>query len=275
MSPLVFGSYTQDQLDAQYDQSTLVSDIASYFKKWQEGSRRARARLVVKEAIPYGSDSEEALDVFPPASPNGALHIHYHGGAWRALSSQDAWFLAEPWVERGYTFVSVNFGLVPQISLATQVEQSRRALAWCHEKASDLQADPGRIIVSGHSSGAHLAAMSALADWKVTGKKPPDVKAVILVSGIYDLLPVRLSARNNYLRLSDSEASNLSPIHHLREKLPSCVVIWSQQELQEFQRQSEEFVARLRNRCPVKYQAIDLMNHFETWNLITPDLLAQ
>ena len=117
--------------------------------------------------------------MFPSASPGGALHVHYHGGAWRALSSQEAWFLAEPWVASGVTFISVNFGLVPQVSLATQVKQARRALAWCHENASDLKADSGSIIVSGHSSGAHLAAMAALTDWGDTGEKQPDVKTVI------------------------------------------------------------------------------------------------
>ena len=275
MPKKVFRSYTQEQLDAQYDQHTLVPDLAPYLKRWQEGGRRAKDKLIVQEAIPYGSGSGETVDVFPSASPGGALHVHYHGGAWRALSSQEAWFLAEPWVASGVTFISVNFGLVPQVSLATQVKQARRALAWCHENASDLKADSGSIIVSGHSSGAHLAAMAALTDWGDTGEKQPDVKTVIVASGIYDLVPVRLSARNEYLSLSESEAIDLSPIRHLSEQLPTCLAICSRKELQEFQRQSEEFVAALRRRGSVKYHAVKTGTHFDTWDLITPDLLER
>ena len=269
----VFRSYTQEQLDAQYDQHTLVPDLAPYLKRWQVGGRRAKDKLIVREAIPYGSGPEETVDVFPPASPGGAMHVHYHGGAWRALSSKEAWFLAEPWVTSGYTFVSVNFGLVPQVSLATQVKQARKALAWCHKKASDLKADSGSIIVSGHSSGAHLAAMAALADWGETREKQPDVKTVIVASGIYDLVPVRLSARNKYLSLSESEATDLSPIRHLKERAPFCMVICSRRELQEFQRQSEEFAAALRRRGSVRHQAVKTGTHFDTWDLIAPDLL--
>ena len=44
----VFRSYTQEQLDAQYDQHTLVPDLAPYLKRWQEGGRRAKDKLIVQ-----------------------------------------------------------------------------------------------------------------------------------------------------------------------------------------------------------------------------------
>ncbi|MCZ6859603.1 MAG: alpha/beta hydrolase [Alphaproteobacteria bacterium] len=270
----VFGSYTQEQLDAQYDQRSLVPDLEVYFERWREASKRAEDRLTVREAIAYGPDSNETLDVFPAASPGGGLHVHYHGGAWRALCSRDAWFIAEPWVAQGHSFVSVNFGLVPQVSLAAQVDQARRALVWCYENPADLGFESGRITVSGHSSGAYLASMAALVDWGESKKWQPDVQAVIIASGTYDLEPVRLSARNGYLKLTEAEALALSPVRLLKEQVPPCVVVWASQELQEFQRQSMEFAAALRRRGPVRRHAIESGSHFDTWDLIAPDLLS-
>lgn len=271
MSGAVYLGYSQAELDAQYDQRTLVSDLRPYLEQWRIRSEAASRRYAPETDIPYGEGPGEVIDLFRPEGGSTRLHLHYHGGAWRRLSSRDAWFVAPPWVEAGYNFASVNFALVPEVSLATQVDQARRALQWCADQASSLGMDPEKITVSGHSSGAHLAALVALADW---GRPQPPVQAAIIASGSYDLEPVRLSARNEYLRLSPSDAAALSPSRHLNPSAPPCVVMWSLNELAEFQRQGECYAALLARRGTVVRHAVDTESHFDTWGLITPDLIA-
>jgi arylformamidase len=270
VSSTVYINYSQDQLDAQYDQRTLVADVAPYFERWQQEGRRVAARLGPGTSASYGGDPSEVIEFFRPPVPARGLHLHYHGGAWRALTSRDAWFIAPPWVAAGFTFASVNFGLVPEVSLATQVRQARCALAWCHANASAIEVDPAQITISGHSSGAYLAAMVSLADW---GCPQPDVQAVIIASGVYDLEPVQLSARNAYLRLNENEALMLSPVRHLRKYTPPCSVLWSTNELDEFQRQSVHCARALEQRGRVQHHPVDVPNHFDTWDLVTPDLI--
>lgn len=270
MSDAVYRSYSQAQLDAQYDQRSLVPDIKPYFERWREEGDRAGALLVPEVGVAYGPGSGEVVDVFRAAGGQGRLHVHYHGGAWRALSSHYGWFIAPPWVAAGYTFVSVNFGLVPQVPLATQVDQARRALAWCGRNAGALGASAARVTVSGHSSGAYLAAMAGLVDW---GHQKPEVQEVVLASGVYDLDPVRKSARNDYLKLGEAEALALSPARRLPSATPPCSVVWSTNELEEFQRQSREFAALLERSGAVSLHPVNVPNHFDTWDLVTPKLL--
>lgn len=270
MSETVYLGYTQAQLDAQYDQRTLVGDPKAYFDRWRDEGRRVGEILTPETGVAYGPGDGEVVDIFRSRGTARRLHMHYHGGAWRALSSHDAWFIAPSWVAAGYTFVSVNFGLLPTVSLATQVDQARRALAWGRDNADGLGIDPDQITVSGHSSGAHLAAMAGLVDW---GRDKPVVRGVIVASGVYDLEPVQKSARNGYLTLGQAEALALSPARLLPPATPPCWVVWSTNELDEFQRQSQDFASLLERTGAVARHPVDAPNHFDTWDLVTPALI--
>jgi arylformamidase len=150
----------------------------------------------------------------------------------------------------------------------------RHALTWCRDNAKALNVESGRLSVSGHSSGGHLAAMAALVVWEDGAALDPFIDGVIIASGSYDLEPVRLSARNSYLQLSAAEGRALSPIAHLKQNPPPCTVICSRRELPEFQRQSAEMAEALAARGRVRRIESDVATHFDTWELITPDALA-
>src|SRR5437867_1422952 len=103
----------------------------------------------------------------------------------------------------------------------------------------------------GHTSGEHLAACART--------RVPFVKAALLVSGIYDLLPVRLSARNVYVRLDERLEHEYSPIRHTDCIRCPVTVASAQKESAEFARQSREFAEKL--RAPTHIGSG--MNHFE------------
>lgn len=269
MNVAVYLGMTKAELDCQYDQRTLVPNVAALIDEWSQRSNDLSRRHGKPLRIPYGKQPEQGVDLFRLPDARG-LHVHYHGGAWKALESHHAWWLAEPWLNAGYSFASVDFRLVPAVSLAEQVEDARLALA----KAQDLLERDTQMIVSGHSSGAHLAAMVVLALEANQGELQCD--HLILASGIYDLEPVRLSGRNEYLHLNHAEAVLLSPETSLGQT-PGCPVtlVWSRNELAEFQRQSRSMADTLqRVGVPVSRTASNVVNHFETWGLITPDLPA-
>ena len=71
--------------------------------------------------------------------------------------------------------------------------------------------DPDRIHVTGHSSGAHLGGVVLVTDWKKEFGLPNDVvKGGLLISGMYDLKPVRLSKRSQYVKFTDEMEQALS-----------------------------------------------------------------
>ena len=96
------------------------------------------------------------------------------------------------------------------------VTQVRRAIAWIFQNAGQFDGDPNELHISGHSSGGHLAACVAVTDWVSQFGLPRQiVRSVVCASGIYDLRPVRLSARNDYVKLDAQMEDALSPIRHL------------------------------------------------------------
>lgn len=88
------------------------------------------------------------------------------------------------------------------------------ALAWLYRQAEQYDFDAQHIVVAGHSAGAHLAAMMMAARWPLLGPDLPAdlVKGGILMSGIFDLEPVRhADFVNADLKLDADDVGALSP----------------------------------------------------------------
>lgn len=247
----VYRGLSQAELDAQYDQRTLVPDAARYMARWAEWSAAAPPPA---GRLRYGEGADEWLDLYGPAGGPAVLFLH--GGAWRQGRAGDFGFVAQGLGADGAQVAVAEFSLAPAVPLARMVDQVRRALV-------RLAAEAGPVVVAGHSSGAHLAACLLDPRWRAaTGGEP--LAGLALVSGVYDLEPVRLSARNAYLSLSQEEAARLSPIETLPERPPPVALAWGDAELAEFVRQSEAFAEALRARGgAVSCVEVAGANHFE------------
>ena len=152
-----------------------------------------------------------------------------------------------------------------QDSLLPMADQVRRAVAWVHRHAQRFGGDASRLHVLGHSSGAHLAAVVLTTDWAGQFGLPVDtVKGGMCCSGMFDLKPVRLSARSSYVRFTDEMEQALSPQRHLARINAPLMVAYGTLETPEFQRQSRDFAAALAAAGkPVQLLVAGGANHFE------------
>ena len=90
----------------------------------------------------------------------------------------------------------------------------------------------------------NLAAVALTTDWLNDFGLPADIiKGGMCISGMYDLTPVRLSARNTYVKFDDATVAALSPIRHLDRLRAPLLVAYGTCESPEFQRQNREFAA--------------------------------
>jgi len=244
---LVYRGYTQAELDIQYNQGTLVPDLAPYQAHWSESSDTARDEYDCTLDISYGPSNRERLDLFRPVNPVGPVVVMIHGGAWRRLSKEQAAFSAPAMLDAGAGFVALGFDLIDRVPLAEMVRQVRAGVAWVYRNVAAHGLDPERIYLHGFSSGAHLAA-NVLADgWRAEFGLPENlVRGAVLCSGPYDLEPVVLSARSEYLKLESAGAELLTPNNFVPADGPAIIVAWGDGELAEFRRQGVAFAEHWR-----------------------------
>jgi arylformamidase len=263
--PPVWLDLDQKALDDAYDQSVWAANGRQLLDRYAALSDDVRTRLGAPQRFSYGATPVEALDVYR-ARDGAPIQIFIHGGAWRSGTAKEWAFPADMFVHRGAHFVVPDFVSVIDAggNLSTMAEQVRSAIAWTYRNAKRLGGNRERIFLSGHSSGAHLAAVALTTEWKSLGLPFNLVKGGVLLSGMYDLKPVRLSARSRYAHFDDATEQALSPQRHLEQLHARLVVAYASLDSPEFQRQSRDFAAAIKGAGKsVNLLVASGYNHFE------------
>jgi arylformamidase len=264
--PRVWLDMDQKALDDAYDQSVYAPNSEQVAKRRTVNSAEVRARLKPRR-LAYGATPHEMLDLYVTDRPNAPVMVFIHGGAGRAGSAKDNAEAADLFVNAGAHYAVLDFINVIEAggSLFPMVEQVRRGIAWLYQNAKSFGGDPGRLYVSGRSSGSHLGGVVLITDWqKDFGLSRDVVKGALLSSGMYDLKPVRLSKRGAYVKFTDAMEEELSTQRHLGRIDCPVVLAHGTYETPEFQRQTREFAAALKAAGKdVRLIVGEGYNHFE------------
>lgn len=253
-----------DELDMQYLPSATIMNTNEIFTRWGIESARARKFLDMKSGLRFGPTIDEYVDVFPCGTPMAPVHMFIHGGYWHSLSPKEFSFIASGLVECGITVVLNNYSLCPSVSIDEIVRQCRAALKWLLDNIESFDGNPENITVSGHSAGAHLAAMVANTEWEISYGLPSRfLRGICGISGIYYLHPIPLISLKPYLQLTCEQILRNSPAVLVRENLPPTQLFVGGKESKELFRQSEEFSRELlRMKNKVDMYTVDGVNHF-------------
>jgi arylformamidase len=256
----------QQALDDAYDQEVYAPNRALIVERRKAASERARAILGHPRRLAYGESEHEQLDVFDCGTKGAPVNVFVHGGAWRRNVAADYALQAEVLVCAGAHSVIIDFINVDQAGgdLFPMYEQVKRALAWVCNNAGQLGGDRERVYVSAHSSGSHLAACVLTRGWREVGLPPNAFKGAVLLSGMYDLEPVRRSKRSAYVKFTDAMVEQLSPQRHIDGLNTPLILAIGTCETPEFQRQSRDFAAAVKAAGkPVELIVGEAYNHFE------------
>ncbi|MDG2537995.1 alpha/beta hydrolase [Dyella jiangningensis] len=113
--------------------------------------------------LPYGDAHAQRLDVYRPERAHDApIIVMVHGGAWMFGDKANAAVVhpkAAHWESTGYVFVSVDNRLWPDADPLEQAKDVATALAYVQHHAREWGGDPSRVVLIGHSAGAHLVAL--------------------------------------------------------------------------------------------------------------------
>jgi len=263
----VFLDYTQEELDRAYDQAAWVPNIDDMRALTQSLSAEVREQLVHVERR-YGITADETLEILPAAREGAPVVLFIHGGRWLAQPHNAFVHFAGTIVGAGAHYVAARFASLPptpgRIRMPLLIDQLRRAVFWLQRHAPEFGGDPAQIHLIGHSSGAHLASVLLTTRWIEYDLPTDPIRTGILISGMYDLRPVLLSARSRYVELSAAEEDEYSAIRHVDRITCPVLVAHGTDESPEFQRQARDFAAALeRTGRPVRLLTVPGCNHFE------------
>jgi acetyl esterase/lipase len=151
-----------------------------------------------KADIAYGADKRQKLDVYVPtagatngSAGNRPVVIFWYGGSWTNGSKSDYRFVGAALAERGFITVLPDYRLYPDVKFPDFLDDAAQAVAWVQQHAQEFGGDPQRVVLMGHSAGAHTAAYLALNRTFLAkrGAKPEWIVGLVGLSGPYALAP--------------------------------------------------------------------------------------
>lgn len=143
-------------------------------------------------------DKLQSLDVYsPPDGKNHPVIVWIHGGGWSKGDKASLQQKPQAFVDKGFVLVSVNYRLLPAVTVKDIMADLAQSVRWVREHAAEHRGDPNSLIIMGHSAGAHLAALLCTDDrylkaagvpmTSLKGCVPLDVSAYDIPKRIHDV----------------------------------------------------------------------------------------
>lgn len=248
--------------EAEYNLRVRHPERTAIYRDYALRSARTRRRPEAKLDLKYGVKTSSVLDLFIPegdAAP--PLLIFVHGGYWRALDKHGFSFIADAYLSHGVAVAIPNYALRPSATLDEIVTEVCDSVSWLAGQGSNLGYDDSRIVISGHSAGAHMAA------WAIDRERMPALAGKLLgyvgLSGLFDLEPLLSTSINHDLHLTEQGARKLGLYGDAALFNVPLLFAVGEQETQGFRRQSLDFSQFCKqNGYGVENMVMPRRNHF-------------
>ena len=186
----------------------------------------ARSGSARRSASAYGSTPIEGLDLFATKRPNAPMNISSTAAPGAAGSPRTTAYPAELFVNAGAHFVALDFNNVIEtkgdlMPMAEQV-RARHRLGLQERRELRRRSEPHLRVrpFVGRAPRRRRADHRLAEGFRPAGRRH---QGRAVSSGMYDLKPVRLSARSSYVKFTDEMEHALSTQRHLAQL--NCPVI--------------------------------------------------
>lgn len=209
----------------------------------------------------YGPTAAHRYDVYLPQRPADAqpmpILFMVHGGGWTRGDKAHAPVVENKvrhWVPQGVVMVSVNYPMRPDTAPEQQAREVARALTAVQGRAASWGAEPARVVLMGHSAGAHLVALlSARPERAQAEGARPWLGTVCLDSAAFDVVRI-MEARHPglYDRAFGPDRADwvaASPAHQLTRPVAPMLAVCSSRRAESCQ-QARDFSARMPASAP-------------------------
>lgn len=252
----------REALSEAYNNRAVVPGWQDYMADWEARSAALYARAACRRDLPYGvANPRRRFDVFEGNRPNLPTVLYMHGGYWQWNDKEGQAFVAEGALGQGISVAIGEHSLAPGITMSGMAGEVQDLVRAVSMQAVSAGRNSG-VVLLGMSSGAHLLALTLDME---------EVMGALLISGAYDLDPIRLSPLNDAIGMDHAEARACSPLH-LPHRMPKPVIVaFGAEERPEIRRQGEDFFAVLAaQKYPVRLLPVPDTDHFSVLETLAP-----
>jgi len=186
---------------------------------------RTQAGTVTRD-VPYGRHDRCRLDVYHAArgTAPAPVIVFFYGGSWEEGDRSDYLFVGAALAARGFTTVIADYRVFPEVRFPAFIEDGAEIIRWTVMNVTVLGGDPRRVLLMGHSAGAHLAAMLALDKSWLAGvglDAGRFLRGFIGLAGPYDFLPLHSETLKEIFGPEKGLAAT-QPINFVTSDAPPC-----------------------------------------------------
>ncbi len=190
------------------------------------------AGIRVAEAVRYGRDPIQAVDVYAPAGDRTddrkPVIVWFHGGGWNNGGRRQYAFAGRAFAAQGFVTVVAGYRLGEAGKFPHFMEDAAAAVRWTEANIARYGGDPTRIVLAGHSAGGHIVALAALDErWLGAAARPGGaVRGVIGIAGAYDFLPFKPDGSADRYLGHARPLSATQPVAFARGDAPPLLLQW-------------------------------------------------
>lgn len=183
-------------------------------------------QAVTSEA--YGEGARRTLDVYVPESrpSNAPVVVFFYGGGWSSGAKEDYRFAGEAFAAQGFVTVVPDYRVYPEVRFPDFVEDAAQAIKWTQENVERFGGDASRIVLVGHSAGAHIAMLAALDPQyaEAAGFNARAIRGVAGLAGPYGFDSFEMPLLRNVFGPPE-DPNIVQPIHYVRRGGPALLLL--------------------------------------------------
>jgi acetyl esterase/lipase len=176
--------------------------------------------------IAYGDDPRQRMDLYRSRKPveNASTVVFVYGGAWRKGRREDYKFIAQSLASRGHDVLIPDYRLYPNVTWPDFIDDIADAIRLLDARSPEwLERPLGRIVLMGHSSGAHTASVLAGNPERWLSGVNAELVGLVGISGPYDLPLEDDEVSPVFAGLSDPDSA--IPVNSARPSHPPTLLV--------------------------------------------------
>lgn len=221
--------------------AATVAGLCGCAARGDRGVPTPAAGAVVARDVLYRDDAPSLdryarercrLDVWAPENVNVGdelpLIVWFHAGG---LSSGEKW-LPDGFLTGEAVVVAANYRLHPRVTSPVYLQDAAAAAAWAVRNAGRFGADPGRVVLAGHSAGGWLVSMLAL-DPRWLAAEGVEADALAGAAPISGHAVTHFTVRaERGVPGTRPVVDDMAPLFHVRPDAPPILIVTGDRDLE-------------------------------------------